>query len=99
MRYSKETYKAWIVRKLADILSDHDDLTKEERAALNYIIGYLIGIGWSEQAGRKNKFSKKYLVDRQNMFYDKVAKGIGLFRNSTEQLRSVLFVAFNQGIK
>lgn len=49
MSYHQETYKERIVRKLIELVGCHgDQLTAEERDAINYVIGYLIGIGWRE---------------------------------------------------
>lgn len=49
MSYHQETYKEWVVRKLMELVGYHGvELTAEERDAINYVIGYLIGIGWRE---------------------------------------------------
>ena len=55
MRYSNESYKEWVVRMLQEIAGTLD-VEKYEHiehiSAINYTIGYLIGIGWADQ-GRK----------------------------------------------
>lgn len=52
MKYSNESHKAWVVRKLQEIagtitIEHNDDL--EHISAINYAIGYLIGIGWADE--------------------------------------------------
>lgn len=53
MKFNNETYKKWIVRMLQEIDrtlmidENYDDI--EHREALNYTIGFLIGLGWAEE--------------------------------------------------
>lgn len=53
MKYNNETYKKWIVRMLQEIdgtlFIDKSFDDTEHREALNYTIGFLIGLGWAEQ--------------------------------------------------
>ena len=51
MKYSNESHKEWIVRMLQEIESNlcHDDYEHTGHiSAINYVIGYLIGIGWCD---------------------------------------------------
>ena len=52
MKYSNESYKKWVVRMLKEIagtltVEHNEDI--EHIAAINYAIGYLIGIGWADE--------------------------------------------------
>lgn len=52
MRYDKESHKQWVVRMLQEIagtltVEHKEDI--EHIGALNYAIGYLIGIGWVDE--------------------------------------------------
>lgn len=51
MKYNNESHKAWVVRILQEIAGtiaiEHDD-NIEHISAINYAIGYLIGIGWCD---------------------------------------------------
>ena len=49
MKFNNESHKAWVVRKLQEIagtlIVEHkEDI--EHISAINYAIGFLIGIGW-----------------------------------------------------
>lgn len=52
MKYNNESHKAWVVRMLKEIAGTLD-VEKYEHieliSALNYTIGYLIGIGWADE--------------------------------------------------
>ena len=56
MTYNNESYKEWIVRILQEIAGtiaiEHGN-NIEHINAINYIIGYLIGIGWADGADDK----------------------------------------------
>ena len=45
MKNNCESYKQYCLRKLMEIA---DELDGEERSVVDYVIGYLIGIGWSD---------------------------------------------------
>ena len=52
MRYGNESHKEWVVRMLQEIagtltIEHKEDI--EHIGALNYAIGFLIGIGWTEE--------------------------------------------------
>ena len=52
MRYNDESHKEWVVRMLQEIagtltVEHKEDI--EHIGALNYAIGYLIGIGWMDE--------------------------------------------------
>ncbi len=52
MRYGNESHKEWVVRMLKEIagtltVEHKEDI--EHIGALNYAIGFLIGIGWTEE--------------------------------------------------
>lgn len=51
MKYNFESHKRWLVRILQDIVGtiaiEHED-NKEYIDAINYVIGYLIGMGWAD---------------------------------------------------
>ena len=52
MKYNNESYKAWVVRMLQEIAGTLDMERYgyiEHIGALNYAIGFLIGIGWTEE--------------------------------------------------
>ena len=51
MKYNNEAHKEWVVRMLQEIAGtlDMDQYENIERiSAINYAIGYLIGIGWCD---------------------------------------------------
>ena len=52
MKYAYETHKSWVVRMLQEIAGTLD-VEKYEHiehiSAINYAIGYLIGIGWADE--------------------------------------------------
>ena len=52
MKYNNESHKAWVVRMLQEIAGTLD-VEKYEHieyiSAINYAIGYLIGIGWADE--------------------------------------------------
>lgn len=39
-------YKSWCLRKLLELV---DELDGDDRSAVDYVIGYLIGIGWMDE--------------------------------------------------
>lgn len=52
MRYNNESHRAWVIRMLKEIagtliVEHNDDI--EHIGAINYAIGYLIGIGWADE--------------------------------------------------
>ena len=52
MKYNNESHKAWIVRMLQEIegtldMEQYEHI--EHKSAINYAIGYLIGIGWADK--------------------------------------------------
>lgn len=52
MKYANETHKSWVVRMLKEIartltVEHNEDI--EHIGAINYAIGYLIGIGWADE--------------------------------------------------
>jgi len=52
MKYNNESYKAWVVRMLQELagtlaVEKKEDI--EHIGAINYAIGYLIGIGWCDE--------------------------------------------------
>ena len=52
MKYDNESHKAWVVRMLQEIARtlDMDQYEYIEHiSAINYAIGYLIGIGWADE--------------------------------------------------
>ena len=55
MKYNDESYKQWVVRILQQIAADYIDNSVKEKyfgpeiSALEYTIGYLIGIGWADE--------------------------------------------------
>ena len=52
MKYNNESHKAWVVRMLQEIAGtlDVDQYEHIEHiSAINYVIGYLIGIGWADE--------------------------------------------------
>ena len=57
MKYNNESHKAWVVRMLQEIAGKLDMERHEHTAmahiehisAINYAIGYLIGIGWCDE--------------------------------------------------
>ena len=58
MRYDNESHKEWVVRMLQEIAGtltvEHiEDI--EHIGALNYAIGFLIGIGWTDGGGDNNE--------------------------------------------
>lgn len=54
MKYNNESHRAWVVRMLKEIAGTLD-VEKYEHiehiSAINYAIGYLIGIGWADERG------------------------------------------------
>ena len=51
MKYTNESHKAWVVRMLQEIAGTLDMERYgyiEHISAINYAIGYLIGIGWCD---------------------------------------------------
>lgn len=52
MKYAYETHKSWVVRMLQEIagtlIAEHNE-DIEHIGAINYAIGYLIGIGWADE--------------------------------------------------
>lgn len=54
MKYNNESHKAWIVRMLQEI-AETIDMERYESieyiSAINYTIGFLIGIGWADEGG------------------------------------------------
>lgn len=52
MKYNNESHKAWVVRMLQEIagtLNVEKYEYIEHISAINYAIGYLIGIGWADE--------------------------------------------------
>ncbi len=52
MKYNNESHRAWVVRMLQEIagtliVEHNEDI--EHIGAINYAIGYLIGIGWADE--------------------------------------------------
>lgn len=52
MKYNNESHRAWVVRMLQEIaetliVEHNEDI--EHIGAINYAIGYLIGIGWVDE--------------------------------------------------
>ena len=51
-KYNNESYKEWCIRQLMEVAEELqlDSLREQEYdsriSAINYVIGYLIGIGW-----------------------------------------------------
>lgn len=58
MKYNNESHKAWIVRMLKEIAGTLDAEKYEyieHVSAINYAIGYLIGIGWADEEVQHEK--------------------------------------------
>ena len=52
MRYKDENHKQWVIRMLQEIeqdLKDNEIIEVEHISAINYAIGFLIGIGWADK--------------------------------------------------
>lgn len=52
MKYNNENHKQWVVRMLQEIesyLRFGKEAEVEYISAINYAIGYLIGIGWADK--------------------------------------------------